>query len=140
MNETIAVITAGLAGNSNFASNGRSAAISTVNTNERLTNIHLVSGTLASSYTMNATITINTTGLAGNSNFAANRRSTMISTIDRNEILTNMQFACWSKFKGRNTAMRQKTTANMINLYYANISSCHAGLLQGCNVTVTVKI
>eukprot|EP00112_Aurelia_sp_Birch-Aquarium-sp1_P007641 Seg1833.9 transcript_id=Seg1833.9/GoldUCD/mRNA.D3Y31 product="Choline transporter-like protein 4" protein_id=Seg1833.9/GoldUCD/D3Y31 len=38
-----------------------------------------------------------------------------------------------TKFKGRNTATRQKTTANTINLIFANISSCHAGLLQGCN-------
>ena len=40
-----------------------------------------------------------------------------------------------NKFESRNTAMQQRTTANMCEIKKhisdANISACHAGLLQG---------
>ena len=48
------------------------------------------------------------------------------------------------EFVGRNTAKRRKTTANeSVNcdyIFFANISSCHAGLLQGCYMIITFKI
>ena len=48
------------------------------------------------------------------------------------------------KFESRNIAMRQRTTENMWeikkNISDSNISSHHAGLLQGCYVVVALTI